>query len=51
MAVRKEQGAALGGRNLEGSVPDPALDLNRVEVMVCRERTKGPWDAVPGEAV
>lgn len=49
MASRKEQGAALGGRHLEGSVQDPALDLNRVEgMMVCQEQTKVPWDAVAG---
>lgn len=38
-AARKEQGAALGGGGLEGSVPDPDLDLNRVEVMGCRGQT------------
>lgn len=35
VAARKEQGAALGGGRLEGSVPDPDFDLNRVEVLGC----------------
>lgn len=48
MASRKEQGAALGGRHLEGSVQDPALDLNRVEMILWQEQTKVPWDAVAG---
>lgn len=48
MAARKEQGAALGGGRLEGSVPDPDLDVNRVEVMGCRGQTREPWDAVAG---